>query len=97
LICESACSVTHSLAFGFALQANGAFGNIMGLDASNFFVAGTMQQNSSVFTLSSLAGDSAGTPARSGKIPKGRTDDWCQWLLRTGGDQEQKRFGGGDN
>ena len=51
-------SVTHPLAFGFALQANGALGDIIGLDTNNFIVAGTMQQqNSSVFTLSSLAGD----------------------------------------
>ncbi len=51
-------SITHPLAFGFALQASGAFGDIMGLDTNNFIVAGTMQQqNSSVFSLSSLAGD----------------------------------------
>jgi hypothetical protein len=48
----------HSLVFGFSLQASGAFGDIMSLDANNFIVTGTMQkQDSSVFSLSSLAGD----------------------------------------
>src|SRR5579864_3170154 len=51
-------SITHPLAFGFALQASGAFGDIMGLDTDNFIVTGTMQkQDSTVFSLTSLAGD----------------------------------------
>jgi hypothetical protein len=51
-------SITHPLAFGFALQASGGFGDIIGLDTNDFIVAGTMEkQNSSVFTLASLAGD----------------------------------------
>jgi hypothetical protein len=51
-------SITQPLAFGFALQASGAFGDIMGLDTNNFIVAGTMQkQDPSVFSLISLAGD----------------------------------------
>jgi hypothetical protein len=51
-------TIAHPLAFGFALQASGTFGDIMSLDTNNFIVAGTMQQqNASVFTLASLAGD----------------------------------------
>ena len=51
-------NVAHPLAFGIALQSSGAFGDIISLDANNFIAAGTIQQqNSSVFSLSSLAGD----------------------------------------
>ena len=51
-------SITHPLGFGIALQSNGAFGDIMDLDTNNFVLGGTIQQqNSSVFTLASLAGD----------------------------------------
>jgi hypothetical protein len=51
-------NVAHPLAFGIALQSSGAFGDITSLDANNFIAAGTIQQqNSSVFSLSSLAGD----------------------------------------
>lgn len=51
-------TVPHALGFGFSLQASGDFGQIMSLDSNNFVAAGTMQQqSSSVFTLSSLAGD----------------------------------------
>lgn len=47
-----------SLVFGFALQASGASGDLMDLDANGFIVAGTMQQqNSSAFSLASLAAD----------------------------------------
>jgi hypothetical protein len=50
--------VSHPLAFGFALQASGVFGQIMSLDTNNFTAAGTIQQqNSSVFTLANLAGN----------------------------------------
>jgi hypothetical protein len=64
-------SVTHPLAFGIALQASGAFGDIMGLDTNNFIVAGTVQkQDSSAFSLSSLAGDYIVTlNARNATIP----------------------------
>jgi hypothetical protein len=55
---NSVTNVAHPLAFGIALQASGAFGNIMSLDANNFIVGGTIQkQDSSVFSLSSLMGD----------------------------------------
>jgi hypothetical protein len=48
----------NPLAFGIALQASGAFGDIMSLDANNFIAAGTVQlQTSAVFSLSSLAAD----------------------------------------
>lgn len=48
----------NPLAFGIALQASGAFGDIMDVDANDFIVAGTVQQQSSaVFSLSSLAAD----------------------------------------
>lgn len=58
ILSNSVGSITHPLAFGFSLQASGAFGDIMGLDTNNFIVAGTMQQqSSSVFSLSGLAGD----------------------------------------
>jgi hypothetical protein len=51
-------TIAHPLQFGIALQAGGTFGDIMSLDANNFIVAGTVQQqNFSVFSLSSLAGD----------------------------------------
>ncbi len=51
-------TLSHPLAFGIALQSSGAFGNIMSEDANNFIAAGTIQlQNSSVFSLASLAGD----------------------------------------
>jgi hypothetical protein len=51
-------SIPHPLQFGIALQANGAFGDIMSVDANNFIVAGTIQQqSSSVFSLASLAAD----------------------------------------
>jgi hypothetical protein len=51
-------TVSHPLAFGFSLQASGGFGQIMSLDTNDFIASGTMQQqSSSVFTLSSLAGD----------------------------------------
>jgi hypothetical protein len=51
-------TLPHPLVFGFALQASGEFGDIMSLDNNNFIATGTMQQqNSAVFTLSSLAGD----------------------------------------
>jgi hypothetical protein len=51
-------TLSHPLAFGIALQAGGAFGDIISLDANNFVVAGTIQQqNSSIFSLASLAGD----------------------------------------
>jgi hypothetical protein len=53
-------SVAHPIQFGFALNSAGNFGSIMDLSANNFIVAGTMQlQNSSAFTLASLAGDYA--------------------------------------
>ena len=55
---NSVTNVAHPLAFGIALQANGAFGDIMSADANNFILAGTVQQqNSSVFSLTSLAAD----------------------------------------
>ena len=48
----------HGLTFGFSLQATGAFGQIMSLDANNFIAAGTMQlQSPSAFTFAGLAGD----------------------------------------
>jgi len=51
-------TLSHPLQFGIALQAGGAFGDIMSLDANDFIVGGTIQQqNSSVFSLSSLAAD----------------------------------------
>ncbi len=51
-------TIAHPLQFGIALQAGGTFGDIMSLDANNFIVGGTIQQqNFSVFSLSSLAGD----------------------------------------
>ena len=51
-------SITNPLGFGIALQSNGAFGDIMDLDTNNFILGGTIQQqNSSVFTQASLAGD----------------------------------------
>lgn len=55
---NSVTNVAHPLAFGIALQVNGAFGNIMSEDANNFIAAGTIQQqSSSVFSLTSLAAD----------------------------------------
>jgi hypothetical protein len=55
---NSVTNVAHPLAFGIALQANGAFGDIMSADANNFTACGTIQlQNSSVFSLASLAAD----------------------------------------
>jgi hypothetical protein len=51
-------SIAHPLQFGIALQAGGTFGDIMSVDANNFIVAGTIQQqNSSVFSLAGLAAD----------------------------------------
>ncbi len=48
----------HPLQFGIALQANGAFGDIMSVDTNNFIVGGTIQQqSSSAFSLASLAAD----------------------------------------
>ena len=53
---SSVASLASPLVFGFALQSSGAFGDVMSLDANNFVVAGTMQQqNSSAFSLASLA------------------------------------------
>jgi hypothetical protein len=50
--------VSHPLAFGFSLQADGSFGQIMSLDINDFVASGTLQQQSpSAFTLASLAGD----------------------------------------
>lgn len=50
-------TLAHPLSFAFTLQTSGAFGTIMAFDANNFIAGGTMQQqNSSVFSLSSLAG-----------------------------------------
>jgi hypothetical protein len=50
--------IAQPLAFGIALQAGGTFGDIMSVDANNFIVAGTIQQqSSSVFSLASLAAD----------------------------------------
>src|SRR5215469_1241416 len=49
--------VSHPLAFGFSVQSGGGFGQIMSLDINNFIASGTMEQQSSSFTLSSMAGD----------------------------------------
>jgi hypothetical protein len=51
-------SITHPLAFAFALNAAGTFGTIMENSSNNFIVAGSMQQQSSAsFTLAGLAGN----------------------------------------
>jgi hypothetical protein len=55
---NSVTNVAHPLAFGIALQANGAFGDIMSADLNSFTAGGTIQQqNSSVFSLTTLATD----------------------------------------
>jgi hypothetical protein len=51
-------NVSHPLVFAFSLQGSGAFGEIMDVDTNLFFATGTMQkQDSSAFSLSSLAGN----------------------------------------
>jgi hypothetical protein len=53
-------SVTQPLAFAFTLRANGASGNMIGADANNFVLSGTMQkQDSTAFSLAKLTGDFA--------------------------------------
>jgi hypothetical protein len=53
-------SVTHPLAFAFTLKADGASGDLIGLDANGFFIQGTMQrQDPTAFSLSKLAGEFA--------------------------------------
>jgi hypothetical protein len=50
-------SVTHPLEFDFALNSTGTFGDIMDISANNFFIAGTLQQQTaSAFTLANMAG-----------------------------------------
>lgn len=50
--------IANTLKFGFALQAGGAFGAIIDVDANNFVAAGTLQlQNPAIFSLNALAGD----------------------------------------
>jgi len=51
-------TVSHPLAFGFSLQGDGSFGQIMSLDTNNFVASGSMeQQSAAAFTPSGLAGD----------------------------------------
>jgi len=53
-------SVTHPLAFAFTLKADGTAGNMIGVDANNFVISGTIQkQDAAGFSLAQLAGDYA--------------------------------------
>ena len=50
--------IANPLKFGFSLQASGAFGGIIDVDANNFVAAGSLQQqNPAVFSQAALAGD----------------------------------------
>jgi hypothetical protein len=53
-------SVTHPLAFAFTLNAGGISGDLIGFDANNFVLSGTIQkQDATAFLISKLAGDFA--------------------------------------
>src|SRR6266853_838201 len=52
--------VAHPLAFAFTLKADGSAGNMIGIDANNFVISGTMQkQDATAFSLAKIAGDFA--------------------------------------
>lgn len=51
-------SVARPLAFTFSMKANGTTAEMIGFDANNFIISGTMQkQDSNAFSLSALAGN----------------------------------------